>query len=136
MRFSVTNYLLLFTALILAGCASMDDNHRINSLDSATYNYRSAIRWGLYDVADSLRGADSTEEPSAKIEEFKKIKVTGYNTLFMKLSDDKKEAKQTVEITYYHTDRMIEKKIIDKQVWKYNTEKKAWYLESGLPEFK
>lgn len=136
MRFSAAKYLLLLTALILAGCASMDDKHRFNSLTATVENYRSAIRWGLYDVADSLRGAESSEERAAGIEDFKKIKVTGYKTIFMKLSDDKKEAKQTVEITFYHMDHMIEKKIIDQQVWKYDTEKKSWYLQTGLPEFK
>ncbi|GBE41068.1 hypothetical protein BMS3Bbin09_00957 [bacterium BMS3Bbin09] len=136
MRLSVIKYFLLIPAVLLSGCATMDNNHRINSLDTTTANYRNAIRWGLYDVADNLRGAEGSEKNSRKLEKLKKIQVTGYKSVHKDISDDGKEAKQTVEIKYYHEDQMVEKTLIDMQVWKYNSEKKAWYLQSGLPEFK
>ena len=52
MRLSIIIFFLLFFAVILVGCATMGDKHRINSLATTTDNYRNAIRWGLYDVAD------------------------------------------------------------------------------------
>ena len=136
MRLSVIKYILLFSAVILAGCATMDDNHRINSLANTTLHYRNAIRWGLYDVADNLRGAAESEDKPRNIERLKTVKVTCYKAVHKEMSEDGNEATQMVEITYYHTDQMVEKTLIDKQVWKYNSEKKAWYLQSVLPEFK
>ena len=136
MRLSVIKYFLLISVVILAGCATMDGNHRMNSLTTTTDNYRNAIRWGLYDVADNLRGVEESENQSRELERLKKINVTSYKSVHKDMSDDGNEAKQTVEIKYYHTDYMVEKVLIDKQVWKYDSEKKAWHLQSGLPEFK
>ena len=136
MKPSIIKYILLFSALILAGCSTMDDNHRFSSLSNTTLHYRNAIRWGLYDVADSLRGVETSDKTSENIKRLKKIKVTGYKSVHKKMSEDGKEAEEMVEIKYYHTDQMVEKTIIDKQVWKYNSEMKAWHLQSGLPKFK
>ena len=96
----------------------MNDKDRINSLTAATDNYRNTIRWGQ------------------NIEKLNKIKVTTYKSIHKELSDDGNEAKQTVEIKYYNIDHMIEKTIIDKQLWKYDPDKKTWRLKSRLPEFK
>ena len=40
---------------------------------------------------------------------------------------------QTVVITYYNTDYMIEKVIDDNQIWIYESD--FWQLSTGLPAF-
>ena len=47
-----------------------------------------------------------------------------------------RQAMQAIGIRYYHTERLKEKSLVDRQKWKYDEEDKTWYLESGLPDFK
>ncbi len=62
--------------------------------------------------------------------------MTSYELISRNISKDKLLARQTVEIKYYNLDSMIEKTLIDAQVWEYNREEKTWLLQNGLPDFK
>ena len=135
MRLSAIKYFLFIAAIILAGCATTEEDKRMETLSKTTYKYRNAIRWGLYETADNLREASGNKDRS-DVERLKKIKVTAYKSVYRDVSEDGNEAKQVIEITYYHTDYMVERTIIDKQLWKYNSDMKNWYLQGGLPEFK
>jgi len=135
MKLSLIKCFLIITAIILAGCATTEKDTRIEILSKITDNYRSAIRWGLYDTADNLREVSGDKDRS-NLEKLKKIKVTAYKSVHRDVSEDGTEAKDVIEIKYFHIDYMIEKTIIDKQVWKYDSDKKTWHLQGGLPEFK
>lgn len=135
MRLSAIKYILILAAIILAGCATTEKDMRMETLTKTTDKYRSAIRWGLYETADNLREAGGDKDQS-DIERLKKIKVTAYKSVHQDVSEDGTEAKHIIEIKYYHIDYMVEKTIIDKQLWKYNSDKKTWHLQGGLPEFK
>jgi phage major head subunit gpT-like protein len=136
MKLTVIKNFILISAVVLAGCAGLGNDERMTSLDATTDNYRNAIRWGLYDVADKLRPADDSGKKSPDLERLKKIRVTDYKSVNKDISEDGTEARQTVEIRYYHMDYMIEKVLIDKQLWKYDPKTKMWHLKSGLPDFK
>jgi PBP1b-binding outer membrane lipoprotein LpoB len=136
MRPSAIKYIIILAAIILAGCAHMDNSNRDKSLYKTTQNYKNSILWRLTEVADNLRETGKSEEQTRKVEKLKKIKVTNYKAVHRDMTDNGNTAKQTVEIKYYHTDQMVERTLIDKQVWKYDTERKVWHLQSGLPEFK
>ena len=135
MRLSAIKYFLLIATIILAGCATTEEDKRMETLSKTTDQYRIAIRWGLYETADNLREAGGNKDNSA-VERLKKIKVTAYKSVYRDVSKDGTEAKHVIEIKYYHTDYMVEKTIIDKQLWKYNSDTKTWHLQGGLPEFK
>ena len=131
MRFSTIKYILLISAVILAGCATMEKDTRIEILSETTDRYRSAIQWRLYETAQAADTKDSSD-----LERLKKIKVTSYKSIHRDISEDGIEAKDIIEIKYYDIDYMVEKTIIDKQLWMYNSDKKTWNLQGGLPEFK
>ena len=135
MRFSTIKFFLIIVAIILAGCATTEKDKRMEILSKTTDNYRNAIRWGLYETANNLREAGSNKDRS-DLERLKKIKVTAYKSIHQDVSEDGNEAKDVIEIKYYNIDYMVEKTIIDKQLWKYNSDKKTWHLQGGLPEFK
>jgi len=135
MRHSAITYFLLLTAIIVAGCATIEEEKRMETLSKTTEKYRSAIRWRLYETAENLtETSDNTEH--SDLDRLKKIKVTAYKTVKKNISDDGTEARQTIEIKYFHTDYLVEKTIIDKQLWKYDPGQNRWHLQSGLPEFK
>ena len=135
MKLSAINFFLLIAAIILAGCATTEKDSRMETLSKTTDKYRNAIRWGLYETAENLREAGGDKDRS-NLERLKKIKVTAYKSVHRDVSENGTVAKHIIEIKYYHIDYMVEKTIIDKQLWKYNSDKKTWHLQSRLPEFK
>ena len=112
----------------------MGEDKRLQTLDKTTINYRNSIRFGLYETVNNMLVAGS-EKDNASLEKLKKIKVTAYKSLHQELSASVTEARHTIEIQYFNIDYMIEKTLIDNQVWKYDKDLKAWHLQSGLPKF-
>ena len=41
-----------------------------------------------------------------------------------------------VRIRYYHDDTLSLGTLIDNQIWKYDADKKTWYITTPLPSFK
>jgi hypothetical protein len=101
----------------------------------ASHVYEQALILGKYEVANGFRKEQASENKTLNFESLKKIKVTSYELRALKVSKDKSLVNQTVEIKYFHLDYLIEKTIIDKQRWKYNSAEKRWYLQSDLPDF-
>ena len=131
-----TPSLFLLTCLLLSACAAVDDSKKSITLDKALWQYETAIRWVDFSSANSLRRPDGeavyTPDPAL----LKHIKVTSYNVLETATSEDHAEVQMTVEIIYYHDERMTLTTITDKQTWKYDPEIKAWYITTPLPAFR
>jgi hypothetical protein len=98
--------------------------------------YEKAMRWGDYQVVGSVMKMQGTDRQNPNLKKLEKIKVTSYQLIDSHMSEDKLRAHQTVEIKYFNTNCLIVKNLIDKQLWKYDEKEKAWYLQSGLPDFK
>jgi len=131
----MNKYLLSILIIILVGCASLENKQKLSSLEISTDRYGDAIRWGYLEMADGFRkGADKDSE-STDFSKLKKIRVTSYEILNRTISDNHAEATQHVEIKFYYIDQMIEKTIIDKQVWKYDHAGETWFLHGNLPYF-
>lgn len=94
------------------------------------------MRWGDYQVVDSLTKMQGTDRQSPNLKKLEKIKVTSYQVIESNMSEDKLRAHQTVEIKYFNTDHLIVKTLIDKQLWEYDAKQKTWFLQSALPDFK
>ena len=129
-------YVLSLCVLLLVGCTTVQGLSRLSSLESTSEAYEKAMRWGEYQVASSFIKTQETHGESPNLKKLEKIKITSYKPMERNTSDDKLQAHQTVEIKYYNTDYLIEKTIVDKQLWEYDEEQKAWYLQSALPDFK
>ena len=129
--------LFLVTSLLLSACAAVDDSKKSITLDKALWQYETAIRWVDFSSANSLRrpesdAGDYSPDPAL----LKHIKVTSYNVLNTAASADKAVVNMTVEIIYYHDERMTLTTLTDNQTWKYDPEIKAWYITTPLPAFK
>jgi len=132
----MAKYVLSLCVLLLVGCTTFQGLSRLSSLESTSEAYEKAMRWGEYQLASSFIKTQETDGESPNLKELEKIKITSYKPTGRNTSEDKLQAHQTVEIKYYNTDYLIEKTLIDKQLWEYDTKQKAWYLQSALPDFK
>jgi hypothetical protein len=127
---------LLLLAIVLCGCASMEERKKTVTLDKATTHYENAIRWGDYEDANAFRrqeGPDTrTPDPAA----LKRFRVTSYEFQSTTMNEEETEAWIVVKIGYYDEDRMREVTLTDRQTWKYDTDLEQWFLASPLPAFR
>lgn len=126
--------ILLFIALFMSGCASVDNSKKTITLDSALRQYERAIRWGEYQAADSLRRQPAGS--AADTARLKSIRVTAYNPVGKTESEDRSKAQVDVVIRYYNEYTMRELTITDHQLWEYDPAEKTWYITSPMPAFK
>ncbi len=131
----MTKCVLSFCVLLLIGCTTFAVRKQQEQFEIASHVYEQALLLGKYEVANGFRKEQASGNKPLNFERLRKIKVTSYELRAIKVTKDKSLVNQTVEIKYYHLDYLIEKTIIDKQRWKYNSVEKRWYLQSGLPDF-
>jgi len=133
--------ILLIWVLFIMGCSSITEWHSNDQFDEVAESYKTAIRWENIELAGQFLSLNEAEKRATEKAEtqgdqtsLNEYKVTSYKELNRKLYTEKQQIDQSVEIKYYNKKNMIEKTIIDNQVWVYESE--AWVLTSGLPDFK
>jgi len=133
-RFSVMGLCIL----LLLGCSAVEmvrEKTRMDRFADTTKSYGQAIQWQQWYVAKAFI-KDPDVADLSDVEALKKFQVISYDLIDADVSDDKTEAVQAIGIRYYHTERLKEKSLVDRQEWKYDEEDKRWYLHTGLPDFK
>ena len=131
-----TIYIIIFCLFLINGCASLSESKQEELFETASYSYEQALLFGKYEAAHGFIKSEATEDQVTDFRRLKKIKVTSYELIALKVLEDRNIIHQRVEISYYFLDSLVEKTIVDNQLWKYYPEEKIWYLESGLPDFK
>lgn len=130
-RLGALSMLALFGALLLSGCSATPDRQTL--LDDTLRAYERALRWGDFATAAAFA------PPGARTTDFKRfahIRVTEYNEVGGQLSADGNHLRQVVKLSYYDTDYMVEKSLVDRQQWEYDAKAARWYITSGLPNFR
>lgn len=128
----------LFTLIMLAwlvGCAGKQGDTR--KLDAALYSYAGTIRWG--DLAGAMAFVDpelrEKLQPSPlQMRRMEQLQVTGYYVQ-AKTPVSASELHQVVEIRFANKHNLVERAVIDRQIWRWDEEEKAWWLTSALPDF-
>ncbi len=132
----MAKYILSLCVMLLVGCATFVERQRLDSFESTSRSYGEALLWEQYYVANRFRKVRGTEQQEPNFKKLKKIQVTSYELLDRDTSEDKLQVQQIVEIKYYNINYLIEKTLIDKQLWEYDATEKTWRLQGCLPNFK
>jgi hypothetical protein len=128
--------IIILTAILLQGCAAIDDSKKTISLDQTLYFYESAMRWADFTAANSLRRYEGEPAPATYPARLTRIKITGYDVLNTVPSDDESSVYITVKISYYDEDNLKLTSVTDNQVWQYDAGQDSWYISTPLPVFK
>ena len=121
---------------MMLSCGGLEKKDRLDNLEYTTYTYLAALRWGRYNEAAGHRNIRNGEQKKIDIEYLKKIRVTSYVITESVVTSDQTESLMTVEISYYHTEDAVIRKLTDKQIWWYQEEGRKWWLDGELPDFK
>ncbi len=123
---------LLMTAFF-SGCFKIADIKQKETFSRISEAYRRAIVWSDFVYASAFLKDGRQNYPLDPI--YQNIKVTSYETIHHSGSAGDNQIEQTVSINYYQTDRMVEKNILDHQVWQWEDTEEIWRLTTGLPRF-
>ena len=130
----MTKYFLAVWVVVLVGCTSLNAMKHQDQFNKTSHSYEKALRWGDWVAASSLLDLKGQALDYRAIDKLKQIKVTSYEVNELVMSEDALQVNQSVEIQYYHTHEMVEKTLVDRQVWEYRQDE-GWRLVSGLPKF-
>ena len=125
---------LLLGASLLASCAA---DRQSNLLTTTLNAYAGTVRWG--DLASAERFVDPAvrqAHPLTALDQsrFAQIRVSEYDDGAGPRPDGPNQVKQTVQIGLINVHTQSERSVVDHQVWRYDAEKKQWWLMSGLPD--
>lgn len=135
---TMRHWRMLWTALactlLLAGCAST--GKEMSALDRAQYDWSAAIRWGQFEGAWNLVDPEVREErPMTDLgfERYRQVQVSYYRDISSRRSES--EAMREIEIGVINRHTMAERTVRYTERWRYDAQRKRWWIEGGLPDF-
>lgn len=119
---------------LLAGCATAQ---RKDALTSTLNTYAATLRWGSFQSA--LKFVDpkvlETKPPSSlDMARYQQMRVSDYDDGSGPVVVTENEVQQVVQLHLINIHTQSERTVIDRQTWRYDAEKKRWWLTSGLPD--
>lgn len=123
----------LFFVMVLAGCAGVAQQNRLNQFEQIEKAYGVAIRWSDFERAVEVAGLEGDQAQLSP--RLRQVKVISYETLMADASSDLNQVQRTAEIEYSFVDSIRVHRIRDRQIWRYDEPRQRWVLSSGLPRF-
>ncbi|GJM08131.1 MAG: hypothetical protein DHS20C11_04070 [Lysobacteraceae bacterium] len=123
---------LMMAILVLGGCAS---SKKSMSLTDTLAAYGNAVRWE--DFPSAARFLDpkvAAEISELDLERYRQLKVSSYTEQQINPDRDEETVRQTVEIGIVNRHTGVERRVIDRQVWRWEEATERWLLMSGLPD--
>ena len=130
---SMRSFLIVLIVLV-TGCAGLAAQQRMEQLSQMTKSYERALKMSDYRKASHFCSASQQDKPTVNFEYYANIKIVRYKVTSHHVSADHLSAEQDVELQYYWLDQNILKTKIHHQVWHYDRQRKAWLLQTGLPD--
>lgn len=131
----IVSIVLIWAAVALSGCGSIEKKERLNSFTKATRDYGRLIRWrGMDGAAQFLRARDGSSI-SVDLESLEEIRVTSYRIAGSQVDPDEETGQVIAEIDYYNERDNRILTLTDEQDWWFDTESTSWFLDGQLPDF-
>ena len=122
--------------LLVVGCASVKEMKKMEKFEQTSHSYELAIRWSDFEMASSFIKEQANPDIAAQIEHLKQFQVTSYEVKRFLPSADISQILVFADVQYFKRDSLIVKTYSHRQIWLFDPDKKGWYLDSGLPDFK
>ena len=117
---------------LLAGCATQQ--HSRDLLTVTLYDYSGAIRWNRPDVAAKWLDPKipAIHVKPIDLERFAQVQITGYEVKGSEQLSPEQYA-QVVDVRLINVHTQAERVVVDRQIWRYDSEARQWWLTTGLP---
>ncbi len=126
----------LSAAILLAGCASLQDHSKDKLRDDTLDSYAATLRWG--DFASAYQFVDPDERAKHPLDaadkaKYNKVTVAGYDAQPPSATGEN-TLQQIVQISLIEKASQSSYDVVDHQSWRWDPVAKHWWLESGLPD--
>jgi len=112
----------------ISGCQSMGEIKRDESLTSTLLLYGKVLRWqGPHEQGAMLANPEHAPGNQG-------ITVTSYQVISHPVRTDENTALQTAAIEYVYHDNQVIKRVIDQQIWEYDTQAERWLRANPPPK--
>jgi hypothetical protein len=122
-------------ALLIGGCAAVSGNEQ-KLLDETLESYASVIRWGNIQEAVSFVDPQTLKAHPVSdldMQRFAQVRIVSYDAQPVRHVGEH-EVRQAVEIGLVNNNTQAARAVVDTQLWRWDAEKKRWWLVSGLPD--
>ncbi|HBH36348.1 MAG TPA: hypothetical protein DDW45_08380 [Gammaproteobacteria bacterium] len=120
-------FILGFSLAFTSGCQSMSERRRDESLTSTLVLYGKVLRWqGPHEQGAMLANPEQTPKNRG-------ITVTSYQVVSAPVKTGENAAHQTAVIEYVYHDSQVIKRVIDQQIWEYDTGEERWLRANQPP---
>jgi hypothetical protein len=130
-RFTVVH--LVIGLGLLAGCGGMKKDRMTETLFISTDGYRDSLRWGYYAAALDFLHPDARGD--IDLEALENVRVTSIEEVRPGVITPEKRVERLVRIDYVLEDEQRLKHVLERQDWRWDEPRQAWWLHSGLPDF-
>lgn len=120
-------------ALLLSACGAGQKN----ALMAAQNAYASAIRWGEFESAWARVDPEYREKhPLSELElqRYAQLQISSYRDLDETVLEDGSPAR-LIEIGVINKHTQSERTLRYREEWRWDPEKKTWWVRQGLPDF-
>ena len=131
-----TIVLLAVVSGLLCACATLKNASKMESFDHVSQSYRRTLMHSDFQSAASYIGGEGAVSGQGGAEKLAHFRVVYCEIKKVSVSADKDTIMQDAELSYYDKNTMIHRTMVDHQKWRYDAEKKRWFLSSGLPALK
>jgi hypothetical protein len=120
--------------LLPMGCATISGQAKMEEYGRTMNSYETAMNLSDFNAACQFVDSSKMEIDNC-LKRYDNIKLVSYEVTRYKISEDKTEVNQAVEVEYFFLDRYVVKKMQYTQKWQYKEEMKNWLLQAGPPLF-
>ncbi|PCH86037.1 MAG: hypothetical protein COB26_04755 [Piscirickettsiaceae bacterium] len=130
------NWLLLVTVLFASGCAHLTTEKKLEKLQATQKLYWKSLRWKSYESAASIVRFRNPARKLADFANLSRITVTNYEAGASLPTAEEDVYKTYVQFSYVQnaTGRLLQ--VRHEEIWWYDADTNAWYLDSDMPNFK
>ena len=125
-----------FAVLALSGCATIEQQDRINQLENQVKLFVKSIRWGDFDVAGSMvrrRGASQSDTPD--VSKYRGVRVTSDKYALRAENAESDEVIMAASFDYHSANSASIRTLDYNVLWWYDPVVKAWFIDGELPIF-
>lgn len=124
---------LLLAVIALAGCSGVASEKR--RFEQTLYQYGAAVRWSEIEQILAFHDPEQllAQPPEElELERWRQLRVSGYRPRGQEPQPDGSIVQfAQIEFTNRHT--LTTFSVVDREVWRYDSQAKRWWLTSGLP---
>ena len=131
-----TRFVAFLLLALLALAAPALAKSKMDQLQSNQYAWAGAIRWGEFESAWARVDPEYREQhplSELELERYAQVQISSYRDLDQSVLPDGSPAR-LIEIGVINKHTQAERTIRDREEWRWDQEKKTWWVRQGLPD--